>query len=288
MDSQSSKFQVFISHVGEDKDRIAIPLREKLRMLGISSFVDEKDITRGVEAEQFMIDAMETADVAVLVLSPEFSIRKWPMKELLCFLRRRQQALADGKETAFIIPFFYRLSISELYDEPRLDRRDEHGTLLCEKSRFEQRRENNEPEADLANIKGALRSLHGFEGVTNYNKATNNSNHNMEERRNDLLTKISEHVHILIDVNLRERSDVGVEVVKEHFSCHDYLNYDISHLMLNFQDKDENGKPATMEGKVLDAVLDDASDRNRTIAVYGIAGVGKINKGRQGMFSSQS
>ena len=191
-------FDVFISHAGEDKATIAIPLRERLHEKGFSAFVDEVDMSPGTDAKRAMSRAMETAKIGVIVLSPEFVVRKWPMRELMCFLRRREEHLSkkgdDEVTIPMIIPFFYRLSIKELYDEPKLDRTDEDGLLVHKKSEFYERQGRGEQEANISEIKTALGKLHGIMGVRNTVAATNGSSYDMNEKREWLLHKICREI----------------------------------------------------------------------------------------------
>lgn len=109
------EFSVFISHAGEDKNIVAIPLREKLRRRGVLAFVDKMDLPVGSVAPNDMKRAMASATVGVFVLSPEFPAKKWTMLELMTFQERYNKALRSGnwKGSPRMIPFFYRLGLRD-------------------------------------------------------------------------------------------------------------------------------------------------------------------------------
>ncbi|MHA7877843.1 MAG: tetratricopeptide repeat protein [Bacteroidota bacterium] len=107
-------YDVFICHAGEDKDTIADPLRKELmaRNPHIRIFLDREGIPYGEDAPASMVHAMNTARCGVFILSPEFAAKKWPMKELDCFLARKQAAKGSGSPP-FLFPVFYRLTLQD-------------------------------------------------------------------------------------------------------------------------------------------------------------------------------
>ncbi|MHA7878106.1 MAG: TIR domain-containing protein [Bacteroidota bacterium] len=109
-------YDVFVSHAGEDKEMIAIPLYTKLveKNPHMRVFLDRDEIPYGEDAPASMIHAMNTARCGVFILSPEFAAKKWPMKELDCFLKRKKAAEDEGATFPFLIPVFYRLTLQDL------------------------------------------------------------------------------------------------------------------------------------------------------------------------------
>ena len=63
------KYEVFISHAGEDKPR---ELRNSLRMIGIRAFVDHEDLQGGDHAVDIMLGSADSAPVGLAVFSPAF------------------------------------------------------------------------------------------------------------------------------------------------------------------------------------------------------------------------
>ncbi|CDF36327.1 TIR domain-containing protein [Chondrus crispus] len=127
---------VFISHAGPDKLTIANPLFDKLRGEGFSCFLDKKSMKAGDCASEEMIPAMESVKIGVFILSPEFAARRWPMKELRCFLRRRRDARSSGAAPPILIPVFYRLGVSECRSFKPEQYMDENGSNLLEAEKF--------------------------------------------------------------------------------------------------------------------------------------------------------
>ncbi|CDF39810.1 WD40-repeat containing protein [Chondrus crispus] len=161
---------VFISHAGPDKLHIARPLSEKLQAQGLNCFLDKTSMEPGDCGGDEMTKAMESAKVGVFILSPEFAARKWTMRELRCFLRRR-----SGMRPPILIPVFYRLSIRECRElEPELepDRyRDDEGNNIFEVEKFFSVERQREASTDT--VKRELQELAGITGIENHDRATN-------------------------------------------------------------------------------------------------------------------
>ncbi|CDF40243.1 TIR domain-containing protein [Chondrus crispus] len=156
---------VFISHAGPDKWTIASPLFDKLRGEGFSCFLDKKSMKAGDCASEEMIAAMESAKIGVFILSPEFAARRWPMKELRCFLRRYRDAQSSGATLPILIPVFYRLRISECRSFKPEQYVDENGRDLFEAEKFYTEERQNE--ATMAMVKDELREVTTLLGIEN-------------------------------------------------------------------------------------------------------------------------
>ncbi|CDF32725.1 NB-ARC and TPR repeat-containing protein [Chondrus crispus] len=166
---------VFISHAGPDKLLIARPLSEKLQAHGLNCFLDKTSMEPGDCGEDEMTKAIESAKVGVFILSPEFAARKWTMRELRCFLRRRREAIGSEMRPPTLIPVFYRLSIRECRElEPELepDRyRDDEGNNIFEVEKFFSLERQREASTDT--VKRELQELAGITGIENHDRATN-------------------------------------------------------------------------------------------------------------------
>lgn len=82
-------YDVFISHCGVDCKRdFAVWLKTELENVGIRCFFDEHSLEVGGDPAAKMLDAMETAEYGIVILSPGFFQREWCMKELQTFVRR--------------------------------------------------------------------------------------------------------------------------------------------------------------------------------------------------------
>ncbi|CDF37277.1 WD40-repeat containing protein [Chondrus crispus] len=162
---------VFISHAGPDKLHIARLLSQKLEDQGFNCFLDKTSLKTGGHGPDTMKKAMESAMVGVFILSPEFAARKWTMRELRCFLRRRREAMARGMLPPTLIPVFYRLSIRECRElEP--DRyRDKEGKNIFEVEKFFSEERQREASTDM--VKRELKELADITGIENDVRATN-------------------------------------------------------------------------------------------------------------------
>jgi len=163
-------YDVFISHAGTDKWTIAEPLYDLLVALGFKVFLDKAELRPGQEASEKMINAMRTAKIAVVILSPEFAARKWTLKELMCFLERFRQG---GEHEVIVIPVFYRLTLNDCRDEMSLfSLVDEKGDSVFMKEGFLQRMAK-EREYGVGDVLKALQSLRNITGIENKNRVTN-------------------------------------------------------------------------------------------------------------------
>jgi len=102
---------VFISHASEDKDEIARPLAEALMSRGVSVFFDELDIRVGMSIRRAIERGIANCRFGVLILSPNFFVKKWTMAEL-DGLFGRQMATATGE--GFLLPIWHKLSRDEV------------------------------------------------------------------------------------------------------------------------------------------------------------------------------
>jgi len=71
---------VFVSYSGPDKP-LADWLYNKLSALGIPVFAAKSEVKVGDNASEVMIEVMENADIAIIIVSPEYPAKKWTMRE---------------------------------------------------------------------------------------------------------------------------------------------------------------------------------------------------------------
>ncbi|CDF40019.1 WD40-repeat containing protein, partial [Chondrus crispus] len=168
---RQESIDVFISHAGPDKLYIARPLSIKLEAHGLNCFLDKTAMQPGDCGPDAMTKAMESAKVGVFILSPEFAARKWTMRELRCFLRRRREAISDGMLPPTLIPVFYRLSIRECRELEPSRYRDNQGKNIFEAEKFYS--EKRQREASTEMVKRELQELADITGIENDEEATN-------------------------------------------------------------------------------------------------------------------
>ncbi|MCO5586367.1 hypothetical protein L7F22_040307 [Adiantum nelumboides] len=86
--SRSPKFDIFLSHAGEDKS-LARVLREVLGQRGYSCFLDEESLRpgngMGKTGEKQLMEAVRTSRLALFVLSDRSIKKWWPLEEVRVF-----------------------------------------------------------------------------------------------------------------------------------------------------------------------------------------------------------
>ncbi|MEM9417309.1 MAG: toll/interleukin-1 receptor domain-containing protein [Bacteroidota bacterium] len=97
---------MFISHSGEDKEALALPLHQALVSRGIHSFFDEQSMDDEVQIPDRIVQAMDNAQMGVFILSPDFIAKKWPTYELACFLLRHEKAKVSKAVPPALLPVF--------------------------------------------------------------------------------------------------------------------------------------------------------------------------------------
>eukprot|EP00878_Enallax_costatus_P034591 GHUV01038366.1.p1 GENE.GHUV01038366.1~~GHUV01038366.1.p1 ORF type:complete len:267 (-),score=73.17 GHUV01038366.1:444-1244(-) len=100
--------QVFVSHTGQDKGACnfaASILKPALEAAGLTVFMDFSNLEPGSEWPRELAVAAANSVVVVVVLSRQFTKRKWCMQELDLALHSRR--LAGKKEQPLVIPVFY-------------------------------------------------------------------------------------------------------------------------------------------------------------------------------------
>lgn len=106
-------YHVFISHAGEQKKELAMPLKTALEMKGFKAFLDKEDLrASGHTNEQQIFKALRESNVILFILSKDFASKKWPMRELLEALKLRSKE-SDPNRGPILIPLFYKLSVQE-------------------------------------------------------------------------------------------------------------------------------------------------------------------------------
>ena len=75
-------YDVFISHASEDKAAVARPLTEALRERGLKVWLDEHELTVGDSLSQKIDAGLARSRFGIVVLSPQFFAKPWPVREL--------------------------------------------------------------------------------------------------------------------------------------------------------------------------------------------------------------
>ncbi|CDF38850.1 WD40-repeat containing protein [Chondrus crispus] len=268
---------VFISHAGPDKLHIARPLFEKLQAHGLNCFLDKISMEPGDCGGDEMTKAMESAKVGVFILSPEFAARKWTMRELRCFLRRRSEAIGSGMRPPTLIPVFYRLNIRECRELEPNRYWDGEGKNIFEVEKFFS--EERQCEASTDTVKGELQELAGITGIENDERATNLPGDAFGHLAR---ANLVERVFLWVKKKSEEDSSDEVREVLNASGCtHDVFRpcilaeHNPEEIYLQLNSRGIDGSPNTCEARLKEAVL--STDRNTSIGATatGKGGVGK-------------
>ncbi len=104
-----STYDVFISHASEDKDSLARPLYLALQSRGVSVWFDEASLELGDSLHQKIDEGLSRCRYGVVILSPRFLAKRWPLRELNGLVARET---TSGEKA--ILPVWYDLDASTL------------------------------------------------------------------------------------------------------------------------------------------------------------------------------
>jgi hypothetical protein len=102
-------WNAFICHASEDKDSFVRPLAEELIKRGIEIWYDEFTLRVGDSLRRSIDRGLAESDYGIVVLSPNFFLRKWPQDELDGLVAR--ESIADQK---VILPIWHEISSDEV------------------------------------------------------------------------------------------------------------------------------------------------------------------------------
>jgi hypothetical protein len=146
------KHKVFLSHSGKDKAFVS-HLDHRLRSVHHYPFFDvrEDSLPAGDEFPDIIFQASKQCRLAIVVVSDDFFMSKWPMLELASFVEAKNGVNPEVK----ILPLFYRLTVAEFKDPERRRHWIEKWEKLKE----------SDKSLDISSWKNALWDLGGHSGV---------------------------------------------------------------------------------------------------------------------------
>jgi hypothetical protein len=97
-------WDVFISHASEDKDAVAVPLRNALVDLGISVWLDKTELTVGDRLRRKIDQGIRSSRFGIVVLSERFFAKGWTNHELDGLVTRT----VAGEQT--LLPIWHNLT----------------------------------------------------------------------------------------------------------------------------------------------------------------------------------
>ena len=110
MDKKSfSMYDVFISHANADKAIYVDNLKSSLDKLKINIFYDKDTLEWGDNWKNKILEGVEKAEFAIIVISENFFDREWTERELNDFLNRQNR---NGQK--IILPILHNITIEQL------------------------------------------------------------------------------------------------------------------------------------------------------------------------------
>ena len=112
------EYDAFISHVSVDKRSVAGPLCDVLSRLGFRIWLDVNELTIGDSLREKIDEGLARSRYGIVVLSPSFFHRGWPLRELNGLTARE----VDGKK--IILPIWHGVDREYIlkYSPPLADR----------------------------------------------------------------------------------------------------------------------------------------------------------------------
>jgi len=110
--SRKAEYDVFISHANNDKTPYVERLKKSLDKLDISIFYDKDSLEWGDNWKNRILDGVNKAEFAIIVISENFFGREWTEKELNEFLNRQN---ANGQK--LILPILYKITFEQLKEK---------------------------------------------------------------------------------------------------------------------------------------------------------------------------
>ncbi|MCR5636146.1 MAG: toll/interleukin-1 receptor domain-containing protein [Clostridiales bacterium] len=109
---KTNMYDVFISHASKDKLDYVDKLKESLDKLGVKVFYDKDTIEWGDNWKNNIMEGVQKAEFAIIVISENFFGREWTELELDEFLHRQN---TTGQK--IILPIFYNITDKQLKDK---------------------------------------------------------------------------------------------------------------------------------------------------------------------------
>lgn len=107
-----AKYDVFVSHANADKSSFVNDLKLSLDKLGVSVFYDKDTLEWGDNWKSKILEGVEQAEFAIIVISQNFFGREWTEKELTEFLNRQNR---NGQK--IILPILHGITVKQLQEK---------------------------------------------------------------------------------------------------------------------------------------------------------------------------
>lgn len=103
------EIDAFICHSSQDKETVARPLADELKMRGFSVWLDEYELTVGKSVYSEIDRGLRHSRYGVVILSPDFFARMWPQHELHALA-----ALGAAEGRNKILPVWHEVDHSDV------------------------------------------------------------------------------------------------------------------------------------------------------------------------------
>jgi hypothetical protein len=100
------RWDVFISHASEDKERVAVPLAQVLKRSGLDVWLDEFEIQVGDSLRQKLDLGLAESRFGVIVLTHKFFEKTWTQRELGALFALEE----DASSRKVILPVWHNVS----------------------------------------------------------------------------------------------------------------------------------------------------------------------------------
>lgn len=104
--SNSSKFDLFISHASEDKEAFVRPLAKVLKKKGLKPWFDEFSLNIGDSLRESIDHGLSNSRYGLVIISHNFFSKEWPKREL--------NALFSIMKCGEILPVWHKISCEEV------------------------------------------------------------------------------------------------------------------------------------------------------------------------------
>ena len=105
-------YDVFISHANADKASYVDDLKKSLSKLNIQIFYDKDTLEWGDNWKNKILEGVDKAEFAIIVISENFFGREWTEKELTDFLSRQNR---NGQK--IILPILHNITVAQLQEK---------------------------------------------------------------------------------------------------------------------------------------------------------------------------
>lgn len=105
-------YDVFISHANKDKETLIQDLYKSLEKLGIAIFYDKESLEWGDNWKNKILEGVQKAEFAIIVISTNFFGREWTERELYEFMNRQNR---NGQK--LILPILYNITVEQLREK---------------------------------------------------------------------------------------------------------------------------------------------------------------------------